>query len=259
MILRRITDAFRKQDWFTVGIETLIVVLGVFLGLQANNWNADRIARAQADDLLQRMIVEAEEARADMADYRDFHDNILDADIRLVVRLKAKEDCLAMDDEMKSLLVFVGDFPPPRFSLATASEAIESGDLSAIGSDDIRDEARRIIDEMTFMDRQWQRYVRVKQDSEKAIYIAAGFSLERDETLRTQLRDKWTGIDQFQMLTPEGVCGNPEMVAYATSTATTQQVYTQYIGQVSDKLDRYAALLSAYGSKRHLPDKATAP
>jgi hypothetical protein len=259
VILRRITDALKRQDWFTVAIETLIVLLGVFLGLQANNWNADRIARDQANDLLQRMIVEAQEARADMADYRDFQDSILDAGIKLVVRLQAKEDCLAMDDEMKSLLVFVGDFPPPRFSLATASEAIESGDLSAIGSDDIRDEARRIIDEKTFMDRQWQRYVLLKQDSEKAIFVAAGLSLERDEALRTQLRDKVAGIDQFRVLTPEGVCGNPEMIAYATSSASTQQVYTEYIGQVSEKLDAYAALLSDYGSKRHLPDKEPAP
>jgi hypothetical protein len=40
MILRRLIDACRKQDWLTVVIETLIVVLGVFLGLQVNNWNA---------------------------------------------------------------------------------------------------------------------------------------------------------------------------------------------------------------------------
>ncbi|WP_299949230.1 hypothetical protein [Hyphomonas sp. BRH_c22] len=38
MILRRITDAFRKQDWFTVAVETLIVFFGVFIGLQVNNW-----------------------------------------------------------------------------------------------------------------------------------------------------------------------------------------------------------------------------
>jgi hypothetical protein len=40
MILRRIASAFRRQDWFTVFVETMIVVLGVFLGLQVNNWNA---------------------------------------------------------------------------------------------------------------------------------------------------------------------------------------------------------------------------
>jgi hypothetical protein len=42
MILRRIAEAFRRQDWFTVFVETMIVVLGVFLGLQVNNWNQSR-------------------------------------------------------------------------------------------------------------------------------------------------------------------------------------------------------------------------
>ncbi|MFN0023862.1 MAG: hypothetical protein ACKVS5_08180 [Parvularculaceae bacterium] len=47
MILRRLTEAFRRQDWFTVFVETMIVVLGVFLGLQVNNWNAARSERAK--------------------------------------------------------------------------------------------------------------------------------------------------------------------------------------------------------------------
>jgi len=47
MILRRIAEAFRRQDWFTVFIETMIVVLGVFLGLQVNNWNEARSERAK--------------------------------------------------------------------------------------------------------------------------------------------------------------------------------------------------------------------
>ena len=41
-MMRTLTNAFRKQNWFTVGVETLIVVLGVFLGLQS----AREVARA---------------------------------------------------------------------------------------------------------------------------------------------------------------------------------------------------------------------
>ncbi len=52
MILRRIAAAFRRQDWFTVSVETMIVVLGVFLGLQVNNWNSERQLRQQEQDLL---------------------------------------------------------------------------------------------------------------------------------------------------------------------------------------------------------------
>ena len=53
MILQRLATSIRKQDWFTVFIETLIVVLGVFLGIQLGNWNearaAELIAQFEAD------------------------------------------------------------------------------------------------------------------------------------------------------------------------------------------------------------------
>jgi hypothetical protein len=55
MILRRLTTALRKQDWFTVVIETLIVVFGVFIGLQVNNWNAARVERNSEQVLLLRL------------------------------------------------------------------------------------------------------------------------------------------------------------------------------------------------------------
>ena len=55
MILRRLATAFRKQDWFTVCVEILIVVLGVFIGLQVNNWNEARSDRADARVALERL------------------------------------------------------------------------------------------------------------------------------------------------------------------------------------------------------------
>ena len=58
MILRRISHAFRKQDWFTVLIETLIVVFGVFIGLQVNNWNEARRDRIQAETSRERLIAD---------------------------------------------------------------------------------------------------------------------------------------------------------------------------------------------------------
>ncbi|WP_412061303.1 hypothetical protein [Rubrivirga sp. IMCC45206] len=43
MILRRITQHVRDQNWTAVAIDFAIVVVGVFVGLQASNWNADRV------------------------------------------------------------------------------------------------------------------------------------------------------------------------------------------------------------------------
>ena len=45
VILRRLAEAIREQNWFTVALEILIVVVGIFIGLQANDWNQARIDR----------------------------------------------------------------------------------------------------------------------------------------------------------------------------------------------------------------------
>ena len=55
MILRRVIAHFRKQEWTAIAIDFLIVVLGVFVGLQVNNWNETREKRARAEILSQRL------------------------------------------------------------------------------------------------------------------------------------------------------------------------------------------------------------
>jgi hypothetical protein len=44
MILRRMADAIRQQNWFTVVIEVFIVVVGIFIGLQVDDWSQSRKA-----------------------------------------------------------------------------------------------------------------------------------------------------------------------------------------------------------------------
>lgn len=52
MLLRRVIAHFRKQEWTAIGIDFLIVVMGVFIGIQVANWNEDRAARARERLLL---------------------------------------------------------------------------------------------------------------------------------------------------------------------------------------------------------------
>ncbi|MEX0644274.1 MAG: hypothetical protein WD076_03130, partial [Parvularculaceae bacterium] len=42
---RRVIAHFRKQEWTAIAIDFLIVVVGVFVGLQVNNWNEARVER----------------------------------------------------------------------------------------------------------------------------------------------------------------------------------------------------------------------
>jgi len=68
MILRRIIAHFRKQEWTAIFLDFVIVVVGVFVGLQVNNWNAARADRAVADAYLERIVADLS---ADLDDYDD--------------------------------------------------------------------------------------------------------------------------------------------------------------------------------------------
>lgn len=59
MILRRITEHVRTQNWFAVGIDFLIVIVGVFIGIQVSNWNDARAEKAREALLLIDLRAEA--------------------------------------------------------------------------------------------------------------------------------------------------------------------------------------------------------
>ena len=55
MILSRVIEHFRKQEWTAITIDFVIVVVGVFIGIQVSNWNAARAERARAAILVERL------------------------------------------------------------------------------------------------------------------------------------------------------------------------------------------------------------
>jgi len=55
MLLRRLAAAIAQQNWFVVVIEVLVVVVGIFIGLQVDDWNAARKDRIDEGVYLQQL------------------------------------------------------------------------------------------------------------------------------------------------------------------------------------------------------------
>ncbi|MCR9266507.1 MAG: hypothetical protein NXI03_02970, partial [Alphaproteobacteria bacterium] len=55
MILSRISRALKDQNWLAVGIEFVIVILGVVIGFQISNWNQVQSDRRGETELLRRL------------------------------------------------------------------------------------------------------------------------------------------------------------------------------------------------------------
>ena len=137
MILRRITDAFRRQDWFTVAVETLIVILGVFLGIQLGNWNQYAGDRRSETEYLRQLQGDLHNIQAEVdaqIEFEQFQANMA-GEVYTLIRDDASEDrALKIDTGLSQLLV--------RRTLRTQSPTFlnlqGSGRLEIISDPDLR-------------------------------------------------------------------------------------------------------------------------
>lgn len=70
MIFRRFLQRFKQQPWGAIATELVIVVVGVFIGIQVSNWNEAREARQDYDLAIERYRAEIK-ANLDMLDTLD--------------------------------------------------------------------------------------------------------------------------------------------------------------------------------------------
>lgn len=78
MILLRLSQSLREQNWMAIAIEFVLLVLGVFLGIQVSNWNAERETKQKAAVFTARLKddlrMEAWRYRFLLEYYRDVRD-----------------------------------------------------------------------------------------------------------------------------------------------------------------------------------------
>ena len=74
MVIRRIREHVSTHNWFAVGVDVVIVVLGVVLGTQVNNWNEARLeaerGRHYRDRLISELDFDAHQYAVQAAYYR---------------------------------------------------------------------------------------------------------------------------------------------------------------------------------------------
>ncbi len=104
MILNRLAEAVAKQNWFVVFIEVLVLVIGIFIGLQVDDWNQARKDKIDEQQFLQRLhkdVLLAEELSNRVRDRRlDRLQTIMDAGDVLFNRVGrdqlTEEECISI-------------------------------------------------------------------------------------------------------------------------------------------------------------------
>lgn len=244
MILRRLTNAFRKQDWFTVAVETLIVVLGVFLGLQVNNWNAARLEQAQEQEYLIRLKEDFAESVAGQS--RDI--NFLDQQLSdQAVVLKSLKACAVMPEDSEAFqrgVNTLGYINPPRIFRRTVDEMAAAGTVDIIRNDRIKEELARIIALVEWRGAGFDQVSRQVEHYRFIIEEQVQYNLTR--SYADPFLGDFVGVD-FDIQT---LCDNPLTASAVSAISYTTRERQRAYRPILDQYEAFLPLLEDELSKR---------
>ena len=132
MILRRITEHVRSQNWFAVGLDLIVVVVGIYIGLQADAWMSSKQDRKLEVEYLERLVSDMEESIvAQQNNIQTFDDST--ASIDYIAQLIRSGTFDGRDeDRLIQGLNSVGWVAPPATNMITVRELQSTGNISLI-------------------------------------------------------------------------------------------------------------------------------
>lgn len=150
MILRSVARALRRQDWATVIIEFIVVVAGIFVALQVDNWNQHRKDNISEQVFLGRL---AADMQWNIENFLDLQ-TIFEGKARFIQFLREVPASQLMLDEPGEFLRGLrhsGYVSLPSVRSATFTELQNSGQISLLRDVDLRSDLSTFYAEYQLM------------------------------------------------------------------------------------------------------------
>ena len=138
MILRRFTEHIRTQNWFAVILDFAVVVVGIYIGLQAEAWRVGIVERDLERQYLERLLADMDESIIALQETIDTFDqsNIAIDYIASYLHAGSFEGA---DHEMLTLSInSIGWVAPPTTNMVTIRELQSTGNISLIRDLEVR-------------------------------------------------------------------------------------------------------------------------
>ncbi|MEZ5921714.1 MAG: DUF6090 family protein [Parvularculaceae bacterium] len=192
MILRRLIEHVKAQHWTAVFLDFVIVVAGVFIGIQVSNWNAAKQEHRREALILDRLASDFRTIETDAQEAVAFHKRSLDG---LQTVVEALHDGVLTADKEASFRNGL------RYSYLHRNATERSGTFIEILSSGqvamIRNEALRtaLIDYDNNVLESEQVFMQIRMH--QSAYVAA-FTLRYDYEVPAQPIDTETGVLPYQ-------------------------------------------------------------
>lgn len=142
MILDRIAQGIRKQDWSTAILELVILVIGIYIGLQVDGWVSEREDRKAETIYLELLARDVAELQQQVEAQHAFEMDKVDVAAR-AYELLTSDDPSAHQVELGELLTALSGRKTLSLVSATYEQMVSSGHLQLIRNPMLRDKLVR--------------------------------------------------------------------------------------------------------------------
>lgn len=139
MVIRHIREHVATQNWFAVAIDFLIVVAGIVIGTQVNNWNQARIEAQQGRDYRQRLIRELEFNARQYGEQQHYYRQVLGHGLNAIAALEGRKQPNAAAFLVDAYQLSQIDTTSPKTYIY--DEMVSSGLVSRLGSEELQETA----------------------------------------------------------------------------------------------------------------------
>jgi len=153
LILRRFVNNIKKQDWFSVLLELVIVILGIYLGFQVTEWQANHEAEVAESRLLLRL-------GEDLKNLESENNKVIVALSKQLNRFEATLDFARNPDSWKRDYTFwrkqlqpIMGYPAPVVKLPVYEEIVATAQLSNIKNHSFRSALTRFSHKLNNTDK----------------------------------------------------------------------------------------------------------
>jgi hypothetical protein len=194
MLLRSISKHVTSQNWFAVALDLVIVVAGVFIGLQVSNWNDERLLQHRVSTLIERLEIDfGADVRVAMG-LHQYHQQVFE-DALLV--LNDINGSAPMDDE-EFLISAYRATQFNRFNGTSIYETlISSGGLELVGNSELGRIASLFYETTTLSD-----YEQYGQSSEYRQLYRSTMPIEVQLAVSSACGDRALTLDQVMKEEP---------------------------------------------------------
>lgn len=147
MILRRFAEALKQQNWTATWIEFVLLVLGVFLGIQVSNWNEER-------EINQKAAVFTERLKADLREEAWGYQYLIEYNRDVLANANTAVDALSRKTTATNEALLVAAYRATQYKegtgrRATYDELISTGTIGLIKDQVLRETTMRIYSSPT--------------------------------------------------------------------------------------------------------------